>query len=270
MKLGSFSAVTKSTNTIDQQPAMSRRQIVMGAAALATAGVVFTWFYSARYGRTRIADGPLVRPGGSKKLSPDQLAKELAKAGPLPEIIVGKEDAPITIVEYADVTCPACASFHKNVLPQLKEKYIDTGKVRLIFREFPTNRPAMVAFMSVRCAGVDKAWPLISALFSRQDEWRSAANFGQLRDKLFAFGQQVGVTRQAFDNCIPTPRAADGNVELTTETQKKLYGDLTMATSRAHETFNVSSTPTFFVNGKRLPHATLEEFDRALAPLIAP
>src|SRR5688572_7986034 len=100
----------------------------------------------------------------------------------------------------------------------------------------------MVAFMTVRCAGVDKAWPLISALFSRQDEWRSASSFDQLRDKLFSFGQQVGVTRQAFDSCIPTPRGADGKIELA-PTQKKLYDDLTTVTARAHETFNVSSTP---------------------------
>src|SRR5690606_3808252 len=135
---------------------------------------------------------------------PEQFAKELAKAGPMPEIIIGKADAPITIVEYADLTCPACAAFHKNVLPKLKEKYIETGKAKIVFREFPTTWPALLAIMTVRCAGAEKAWGLASALFDRQDEWRVlATNFDQFREKLFAFGQQVGLTRQAFDNCVP-------------------------------------------------------------------
>ncbi|MFZ1101866.1 MAG: DsbA family protein [Hyphomicrobiaceae bacterium] len=260
--------MTKSTNTVEQEPAVSRRQIVMAAAGIATAGVIFTWF-SARSRPTTAADGPLVRPGRAKKLPPEQLAKELAKAGPLPEIIVGKEDAPVTIVEYADLTCPACGAFHKTVLPQLKEKYIDTGKVRILFREFPTTWPALLAVMTVRCAGAEKAWPLVSALFARQDDWRGlASNPDQFREKLFSFGQQVGLTRQTFDNCTPAIR--DGKLDFSTPTQKKLLEDIVTVRNRAHETFSVSSTPTFFINGKRLPHATIEEFERVLAPLVTP
>jgi protein-disulfide isomerase len=260
--------VTKSTNTLEQEPAVSRRQIVMAAAGIATAGVIFTWFYSARYRSTAATDGPLVRPGRERRLPPEQLAEELAKAGPLPEIVIGNKDAPITIVEYADLTCPACAAFHKSVLPQLKEKYIDTGKVRILFREFPTNWPGLMAFMTVRCAGTEKAWPLVSALFARQDDWRGATSFDQFREKLFSFGQQVGLTRQTFDSC--TPVLQDNKLHFPTPTQQKLRDDLTTVASRAYETFSVTSTPTFFVNGKRLPHATIEEFEKALAPLVAP
>lgn len=259
--------MAKSTNTLEQEPTVSRRQIVMAAAGIATAGVIFTWFYSARYRPTTTADGPLVRPGRPKKLPPEQLAKELAKAGPLPEIVIGKEDAPITIVEYADLTCPACAAFHKSVLPQLKEKYIDTGKVRILFREFPTNTPAMIAFMAVRCTSVDKSLPLISALFERQEDWRGASSFDQLRDKLFAFGQQVGLTRQTFDSCVPNMKGKQ--IDLT-PSQQKLAKDISTVRDRAHESFSVGSTPTFFVNGKRLPHATIEEFEKVLAPLVTP
>jgi protein-disulfide isomerase len=254
-------------NTAEQEPAMSRRQIVMIGAGLATAGVLGTWFYSARYRRTTAAEGPLNRPGKRAKVAPDQLAKELAQPGPMPEIVVGKADAPITIVEYADLTCPACAAFHTTVLPKLKEKYIDTGKVRIVFREFPTNTPAMIAFMTVRCAGAEKAGGLINALFSRQEEWRSASSFDQLRDKLFSFGQQVGLTRQTFDACVPAPK---GNKIDLTPTQEKLAKDIATVRDRANESFGVSATPTFFVNGKRLPHATIEEFDKALAPLLSP
>lgn len=252
-------------NSQETEPAMSRRQIVMIGAGLATAGVIGTWFYSMRYRRTATAEGPLNRPGKRPKLPADQLAKELAKPGPLPEIVVGKEDAPITIVEYADLTCPACAAFHNTVLPKLKEKYIDTGKVRIVFREFPTSTPAMIAFMTVRCAGAEKAWGLVSALFSKQEDWRGASTFDQLRDKLFSFGQQVGLTRQTFDNCVPAPK---GNKIDLTPTQEKLAKDIATVRDRAHDSFGVSQTPTFFVNGKRLPHATIEEFDKALTPLV--
>src|SRR5262245_53403620 len=193
---------------------MSRRQIVMVGAALATVGVIGTWIYSIRNPRQTSVAGPIKRTRTT--LSP----AELVKPGPLPEIVMGKDDAPVTIVEYADLTCPACAAFHTTVLPKIKEKYIDTGKVRLLFREFPTNTPAIVAFMTVRCVGPEKAPPLISALFSKQEEWRSSASFSQLRDKLFSFGQQVGLTRQAFDSCVPAEKAG-GKVELT-PTQQKL------------------------------------------------
>jgi protein-disulfide isomerase len=253
-------------NTPDQEPAMSRRQIVIIGASVATAGVLGTWFYQMRYRRQGPVEGPLRVTKGSK-LSPEELAKELAKSGPLPEIVVGKEDAPVTIVEYADLTCPACAAFHKTVLPQVKEKYVDTGKARIVFREFPTNTPAMIAFMTVRCAGVDKAWGLISALFTRQDEWRGANSFETLRDKLFSFGQQVGLTKQTFDTCVPSAKGS--KIDLT-ENQEKLAKDIATVRDKAHDTFGVSQTPTFFVNGKRLPHATIEEFDKALTPPSTP
>ena len=127
--------------------------------------------------------------------------------------------------------------------------------------------PAMIAFMAVRCPSVDKAWPLISALFERQDEWRSASNFEQLRDKLFTFGQQVGLTRQSFDACIPALKGS--KIDLTAS-QEKLAKDIATVRDRGHDTFSVASTPTFFINGKRLPHATMEEFEKALAPLVTP
>jgi protein-disulfide isomerase len=256
--------VTKSMNTVEQDSAMSRRQIVIAAAALATAGAVFTWFYSSKYRRTAGVDGPLTKPSKRPKLPPEQLAKELAKPGPLPEIVIGKEDAPITIVEYADLTCPACAAFHKTVLPTVKEKYLDTGKAKLVFREFPINGLALLAFMTVRCVPTEKAAPLLSALFTRQDDWRGAASFEQLRDKLFSFGQQVGLTKQAFDACVPTVQG--GKLQFTSPTQESLMKKITEVTNRANDSFGVSATPTFFVNGKRLPHATIEEFDKALTP----
>ena len=97
--------------------------------------------------------------------------EELLKPGPLPDLIIGNADAPITVVEYASMTCGHCANFHTNVFPTLKEKYVDTGKVRFIMREFPLDNLAAAASMLARCAGEGKAFPLISALFAKQDDW---------------------------------------------------------------------------------------------------
>src|SRR3977135_4590333 len=97
--------------------------------------------------------------------------EELLRPGPLPDLALGKEDAPVTIIEYASMTCPHCAAFHKAVYPTLKTKYIDTGKVRFIFREFPLDEVAVAASMLARCAGGDKAMALIDVLFNSPDTW---------------------------------------------------------------------------------------------------
>ena len=93
------------------------------------------------------------------------------KPGPLPDLVLGKADATVTVVEYASMTCGHCAHFHTKVFPTLKEKYVDTGKVRFILREFPLDNLAAAASMLARCAGGGKSFPLIAALFAKQDDW---------------------------------------------------------------------------------------------------
>jgi protein-disulfide isomerase len=138
------------------------------------------------------------------------------------------------------------------VLPQLKQKYIDTGKVRLIFREFVFDERGALAAMVARCAGGDKSLPMVSALFSKQDEWAQAKN--DFLPKLFGFAQQVGVSRQAFDRC---------------RQDKKLLDNLIAQRERG-VAFGVNATPTFFVNGKKLASASIEDFDKAIAPVLNP
>ncbi len=104
--------------------------------------------------------------------SPDEVpVDELMKAGALPDLALGKADAPCTIVEYASMTCGHCANFHTKVFPSLKEKYIEPGKVRFILREFPLDNLAAAASMLARCAGGDKTYPLVDVLFQKQEEW---------------------------------------------------------------------------------------------------
>ena len=150
--------------------------------------------------------------------------EELMKPGPLPDLVLGKDDAPITIVEYASMTCGHCASFHNKVLPALKEKYIDTGKVRLIMREFPLDNLAAAASMLARCAGGEKTFPLISVLFAKQDEWAFVK--GDPRPELFKFAKQAGFTQESFDKCLADQKLLDDITAVRTRGCRYVRGEL--------------------------------------------
>jgi protein-disulfide isomerase len=248
--------VAESLNSID------RRKLIYMGAVVATAGVVGTMIYSLMRPAAR-EEARRPRRGARRPTAESVTPDDLLKPGPLPELVLGKSDAPVTIVEYASMTCSHCASFHNNVLPALKEKYIDKGLVRVIFREFPLDDRAALASMTARCAGDDKALPLISAMFSRQDDWAQAKSIDELRNKLFAIGQQAGLTKTAFDACIPT-----GNEKQLTPQKEKLLTDILSVRKLANERFGVVQTPTFFVNGKKMDGVGVDDFDKAIAPLV--
>jgi protein-disulfide isomerase len=248
--------VAESLNSID------RRKLIYMGAVVATAGVVGTMIYSLMRPAAR-EEARRPRRGARRPTAASVTPDDLLKPGPLPELVLGKSDAPVTIVEYASMTCSHCASFHNNVLPALKEKYIDKGLVRVIFREFPLDDRAALASMTARCAGDDKALPLISAMFSRQDDWAQAKSIDELRNKLFTIGQQAGLTKTAFDACIPT-----GNEKQLTPQKEKLLTDILSVRKLANERFGVVQTPTFFVNGKKMDGVGIDDFEKAIAPLV--
>ena len=217
-----------------------RRHFLKLAAGGAAVSVAALWGLSLPGQAQRRKSGPTEVP-----------LEELMKPGPLPDLALGKADAPITVVEYASMTCGHCASFHNKVYPALKEKYIDTGKVRLVFREFPLDNLAAAASLLARCAGGEKTFALISVLFAKQEEWAFVK--GDPRPELFKVAKQAGFTQESFDKCL-----AD----------QKLLDDITAVRTRGTETFGVSSTPTFFVNGKKLAGASLEDFEKAFAPIL--
>ena len=214
-------------------------KLVAGAAAVSVA---------AAWGLSQVVHAQRKKPAGPSEVS----LEELMKPGPLPELILGKDDAPITIVEYASMTCGHCASFHNKVLPALKQKYIDTGKARLIMREFPLDNLAAAASMLARCAGGEKTFPLISVLFARQEEWAFVK--GDPRPELFKFAKQAGFSQESFDKCL-----AD----------QKLLDEVTAVRTRGSDVFGVNATPTFFINGKKLTAGpTLDEFEKAFASIL--
>jgi protein-disulfide isomerase len=176
--------------------------------------------------------------------------EELMRPGALPDLVLGKADAPVTIIEYASMTCPHCANFHKTTYPALKTKYIETGKVRFIFREFPLDDLAVAASMLARCAGGEKSMALIDVLFASQDKWAT-------RDPipaLLQIAKQAGFTQASFDTCLK---------------DQKLYNDILAVRERGSKEFKVESTPTLFVNGKlQKGGATIEELDKLIQPLL--
>ena len=157
---------------------------------------------------------------------------ELMQEGPLPDLIEGDPDAPVTIVEYASMTCPHCARFHGDTYPEIKEKYVETGKARFILREFPFDPRSAAAFMLARCAGESKRPAMVDALFEQQQAWARAEN-GQAA--LFDIARLAGFTQDSFRECL---------------SDQKLLDDV-MATFKRGQELGVESTPTFFINGAK-------------------
>ena len=176
---------------------------------------------------------------------------ELMTPGPLPDMVLGKADAPVTIVEYASMTCPHCANWHKDVMPHVKKTYIEPGKVKMIFREFPLDPLATAASMLTRCQPADQYYDLTSMFFAQQRSW---AHVDDPVTALFNIAKQVGFTQDSFKACLTNQTLLDG---------------VKASRSRAEEKFGVDATPTFFVNGKKqASFSTPAEVDAVLGPLV--
>lgn len=178
-------------------------------------------------------------------------ASKLMKAGPLGEMALGEENAPVTIIEYASATCPHCANFHKGTFKELEEKYIKTGKVRFLFREFPFDNPSLAAFMLARCAPKEKYFPMIDVLFEQQRKWASQG--ADVRGELFNIARLAGFTEKTFDECLKNEEIAKGVIAV-----RDLGTEL-----------GVSSTPTFFVNGVMMKgNNGIAQFDAMMKPFL--
>jgi protein-disulfide isomerase len=175
---------------------------------------------------------------------------ELMAPGPLPDMVLGKPDAPNVIVEYASMTCPHCARFEQTTLPDLKTKYIDTGKARLIFREFPFDPRAEAGFMLARCSN-DKYFAMVDVLFTQQANWVAVDN---VKDALLLLSKLAGFTQESFDKCL---------------TDQKLLDQVRAVQKRGADEFKVDSTPTFFINGKTYKGAlSIDEISAVIDPLL--
>jgi protein-disulfide isomerase len=158
--------------------------------------------------------------------------------------------AKVTLIEYASATCPHCAAFHKDVFGKLKAEYIDTRKIRFVFREFPLNDAALAAFMIARAAPKDAYFPLMDVFFETLQTWAQ----GNVGENLFNIAKQAGFTREKFDATLKDEALA-----------KKI-----MAIKADGETFGVDGTPEFFLNGANYGgERAFDDFKKAIDPLLA-
>lgn len=157
---------------------------------------------------------------------------KLLEEGALPEKVIGDANAPVTIVEYASMTCGHCANFHNDTLPAIKEKYVDTGKARIVFREFPFDPRAEAGFMLARCAD-DKYFAMVDVLFKQQRSWAAVDN---AREALLQIARLAGFSQEKFEACL---------------TDQKLLEDVRAVRTRGADDFGIDATPTFFINGNK-------------------
>lgn len=175
----------------------------------------------------------------------------LLEAGPLEDMVLGDPNAPVTLVEYASMTCGHCANFHKRGFKHLKTEYIDQGKVFFVFREFPFDPLAAAAFMLARDAPGGKYFEMIDLLFETQGDWTRTDD---PVSALFTIAQQAGYTRKSFEETLRNQELLDG---------------INWIRNRGQTEFGVSSTPTFFVNGNRESgDKTKSQLDEILAAYL--
>jgi protein-disulfide isomerase len=176
---------------------------------------------------------------------------QLMAPGPLPDIVQGSASAPVSIIEYASMTCVHCAAFHEETWPKLKAKYVDTGKVRFILREFPLDPLATAAFMLARCVGPDRRNAIVDLLYTQQKSW---AFVDKPIESLAALVKQAGISQADFETCLKN---------------QSLYDQVNQTRDEASKKFQIHATPTFFVNGRQMSgEQPIEDFDKVLEPLL--
>jgi len=200
---------------------MTRRRIVGAAAGVAALGAGGYWVWPA----------------------------DLMQPGPLGEQVLGDPKAPVTVIEYASLTCPHCARFAQEVFPRLDEQYIRTGKVRFILREFPFDAFGAGVFTLAHCVGNEKYFAVVERLFRSQETWLVDQPIGPLRTVF----QDFGLDEAGFNACLENQRVLDG---------------ISWVRDRAYNEFKVNATPTFFINRKmHVGGMSFDEIDKIIRPL---
>ena len=178
----------------------------------------------------------------------------LMQPGPLGDVWLGPDNARCTIIEYASMTCSHCAHFHATTWPVLKERYIDTGKVRFTLREFPLDPLATAAFMLARCDGGAKYYPITDLLFDQQQNWAFVHKPQSPVDAMEQLLRQAGFSKEKFEACLK---------------DQKTYAAINAVKTRGLDTLKVESTPTFFINGeKRAGALSIEDMEKIIKPIL--
>ena len=170
------------------------------------------------------------------------------------EFVIGNKDAPITIIEYASMSCSHCATFHNNTLPDIKKEYIDTGKVRMVFRDYPFNYPALLGSMMMRCIASDLRYDYMNALYKLQNTWVNK-DPKISKKELYKIMQSGGMTKDEFDACY---------------SNEQLENEILEGVIAAQKEFNIRSTPSFLVNGKLIEgNKSIKEFRQIIDKILS-
>jgi protein-disulfide isomerase len=170
------------------------------------------------------------------------------------DMVMGLDKAPVTIIEYASLTCPHCAHFNETTLPKLKSDYVDKGLVKYIYRDFPLDRMALTASEIARCAGPDRYFGFVDAIFRQQASWTSGKDATEITENLKRLARLGGLSTPAADVCL---------------NDKSLQDKILAQSLQGEKEFKVDSTPTLIINGEKHPGAlSIEEISAIIDPLI--
>ncbi|NVJ96732.1 MAG: DsbA family protein [Alphaproteobacteria bacterium] len=167
------------------------------------------------------------------------------------DLVYGDPDAPVTIIEYASLTCPHCATFARVHMPKIKKDYIDTGKAKLIYRNFIMNRVDIAASAAARCGNDETTKKLMEVYFARQSDWARSAN---PLDELASLARRAGISRTQFDRCVSNDAMLKHLMQMTMGAQKD---------------YNINSTPSFVVNEELVEYRTIDELMEKIAEAVA-
>ena len=223
---------------------MSKTPLLAGALAVAVAGGAF-WM-------TR-ATAPL--PPALTTAAEAQEATVSSEAAAVPDMVMGQLDAPVEVIEYASFTCPHCAQFHETVFDRIKENYIDTGKVKFVYREVYFDKFGLWAAMVARCAGPEKYYPISDMIYDTQEAWIGNGQEATIAENLRKIGLKAGLSKEALDTCLNDNEKAKAMV----------------AAYQANATRDdISGTPSFIINGEKFSgEMGYEEFAKILEAKLA-
>ena len=176
---------------------------------------------------------------------------EIIQAKTDEEIFLGNKDAKIVVIEYASMTCAHCANFHKEIYPKIKENYIDTNKIKFIFRNFPLDKQALFASVLVKCAPKDKYFDFVKLILGTQKKWIS--NDETFIDKLKNIGKLAGLNETKINECFKNEQLVDNIIKISSDGEKK---------------YNINSTPSFIINEKKYSAMSYENFEKIIENLI--
>ena len=169
------------------------------------------------------------------------------------DMIKGEELAEVTIIEYASFTCSHCATFHKDVFPKLKKDFIDTGKVKFVYREVYFDAPGLWAGLLARCTTADKYFGIVDLLYKKQDKWSTGSSEEEILKELFSIGRQVGIPEEQIQQCMKNEKLALNMIEAF---QKNTKLDA------------ITATPSLVINGKLYKNLSYGDLKEELSKLL--